>query len=364
MFCNQCGQPYPDGASYCSSCGSALPPAPSVTVPPIPSQAPAQAGVGTTQNASSFAGFWIRVAAHMVDGWVISGCALVGALACAALARLSGHEFGDGFLIGWCVASVGSLIYYPVLESSQRQGTIGKRLVGLIVTDTRGQRISLGRAIGRLLGKLLNGFTIGIGYLMVGLTAQKRGLHDFVAGTLVMKAAIPPRTATARAIVIVGVGSALLIPFMGIVAAIAVPGFLRARMAGNEASAIGALRAITTAQIAHHAACGGFAPDLPSLSRPEQFLDGDLTAARAVTHDGYTVTLARHPDATDVSTEIAGCEGSVNAYVATAVPVTPGTSGERHFAATPDGAIVWDLDGTFANPQPLTEKSRPRGRAQ
>jgi len=356
VFCTHCGQANPDGAKYCSSCGRALPPAPSLVVPSLPEEVTApsgirQSGVATTPNASSFAGFWIRVAAHMLDGWVLTGCALVGASAGAVLAGLSKHPLGDGALIGWVLVGIGSLAYYPVLESSQRQATIGKRVVGLTVTDTEGQRISLGRAIGRLLGKLLNGFTFGIGWLMVGVTAQKRGLHDFVAGTLVLKSATPPRTA--RAAVIIGASSLLVIPFVGIVAAIAIPGLLRARMAGNETSAIGALRAITNGQVAHLAACGGFAPDLPSLSRPEQFLAEDLTGAPVVTYHGYTITVIRDGSATDVPTDKPGCEGSINAYTATAVPVTQGTSGERHFSATPDGAIVWDLDGTFENPQKL-----------
>ena len=104
---------------------------------------------------------------------------------------------------------------------------------------------------------------------------------------------------------------------------------------------------------AHHEACGGYAADLPSLSRPRQFLAADLTSARSVSTHGYKLMLARHPSAAEVSDAPVGCEGTVTAYVATAVPVTPGTTGERHFAAGADGTIYWDMDERFADPKPL-----------
>jgi uncharacterized RDD family membrane protein YckC len=73
------------------------------------------------------------------------------------------------------------------MESSGSQGTVGKIMCGLRVTDTQGQRISFGRATGRYLAKILSALTLFIGYLMVAWTRQKRGLHDFIAGTLVVR---------------------------------------------------------------------------------------------------------------------------------------------------------------------------------
>jgi uncharacterized RDD family membrane protein YckC len=74
------------------------------------------------------------------------------------------------------------------MESSGSQATVGKMMCGLRVTDTQGQRISFGRATGRYFAKILSALTLFIGYLMVGWTRQKRGLHDFIAGTLVIRA--------------------------------------------------------------------------------------------------------------------------------------------------------------------------------
>ncbi len=79
------------------------------------------------------------------------------------------------------------LLYFPLFESSARQGTFGKQICGLAVTDTRGQRISFGRALGRYFAKFLSALVLGIGFLMVAFTPRKRGLHDLIAGTLVVR---------------------------------------------------------------------------------------------------------------------------------------------------------------------------------
>lgn len=80
-----------------------------------------------------------------------------------------------------------SWLYFAVMESSGLQGTVGKALLGLEVTDDRGHRISFGRATGRYWAKILSGLTLCIGFMMVGFTSRKRGLHDLVAGTLVLR---------------------------------------------------------------------------------------------------------------------------------------------------------------------------------
>jgi uncharacterized RDD family membrane protein YckC len=82
-------------------------------------------------------------------------------------------------VIGW--------IYFWFFESSSHQATPGKMALGIIVTDLNGSRISLGRAAARDLSKILSALTLGIGFLMIGFTDEKRGLHDYIAGTLVVK---------------------------------------------------------------------------------------------------------------------------------------------------------------------------------
>jgi uncharacterized RDD family membrane protein YckC len=120
-----------------------------------------------------YAGFWIRVGAYVIDAVVLVLPALV--------LRVT---FGQA---GSLVMVVVSWLYFATMESSGIQGTVGKALLGLEVTDRYGRRISFGRATGRYFAKVLSGLTLGIGYLMVGLSSRKRGLHDLVAGTLVVR---------------------------------------------------------------------------------------------------------------------------------------------------------------------------------
>jgi len=130
-------------------------------------------GVPTDTTTWAFGGFWIRVVAWVID-WIVTGIpvAVVRAIA-GPVAALP------------VVAAL--LLYFPLFESSARQGTFGKQICGLAVTDTRGQRISFGRALGRYFAKFLSALVLGIGFLMVAFTPRKRGLHDLIAGTLVVR---------------------------------------------------------------------------------------------------------------------------------------------------------------------------------
>ena len=74
------------------------------------------------------------------------------------------------------------------LERSRRQATLGKRIVGLKVTDLEGNRISFSRATARFLGTFLCDASCGIGYLMAAFSTRKQALHDMIAGTVVVRA--------------------------------------------------------------------------------------------------------------------------------------------------------------------------------
>jgi len=76
-------------------------------------------------------------------------------------------------------------LYYPVMESSRWQATLGKHLCGLTVVTTGGKRISFPRALVRFLAKILSGGLGIIGILIIARSSRKRGLHDMIAGTLV-----------------------------------------------------------------------------------------------------------------------------------------------------------------------------------
>lgn len=78
-------------------------------------------------------------------------------------------------------------LYYALFESSERQATPGKMALGIKVTNLQGNRISFLNATGRYFGKIISGLLFGFGYIMILFTEKKQGLHDLMAGTLVVK---------------------------------------------------------------------------------------------------------------------------------------------------------------------------------
>jgi type IV pilus assembly protein PilA len=144
----------------------------------------------------------------------------------------------------------------------------------------------------------------------------------------------------------------IVVAIIGIIAAIAIPGLLRARMAGNEASGIGSLRAINSGQAAYSSSCanGGYATVLEDLFKAPTggtgFISPDLATSNTV-KSGYTVNLAAStlPLAAKVTDKSLTCNTSgadaVSSYVATADPVTPQSSGTRYFATDTRGTIFY-----------------------
>jgi len=149
-----------------------------------------------------YAGFWIRFGAYLIDGIicavVIYGSLFIVILLGAALSPGSYSSYYSPYSSGtspvtgllvilWFIfAIVFSWLYYAYQESSPAQATLGKQAVGIIVTDTEGNRISLGKATGRWLAKILSALILCIGFIMIGFTDQKQGLHDMIASTRVV----------------------------------------------------------------------------------------------------------------------------------------------------------------------------------
>lgn len=138
-----------------------------------------------------YGGFWIRFVAYIIDTIVLI---IVGSIL--------GIVFGVGAMgmnvdpveplgAGYWAYNLASLLigigYFAGMESSSWQATLGKKAVGLVVTDANGQRISLLRGIGRYFAKILSALILLIGFIMVAFTERKQGLHDMIASTLVLK---------------------------------------------------------------------------------------------------------------------------------------------------------------------------------
>lgn len=145
----------------------------------------------------------------------------------------------------------------------------------------------------------------------------------------------------------------IVVAIIGIVAAVAVPGLLRARMSGNEASAIGSMRAISTAQHAYAEKCLGFAPVLTELRIAGNFLSPELTGAASVSKSGYNISVAPGAGNLVLPAQLAGCTAAGTSFVGTAVPWSVASTGKRAFA-TDERAAIWQ-DTTGAPPaQPFT----------
>jgi uncharacterized RDD family membrane protein YckC len=127
-----------------------------------------------------YAGFWRRVAAALIDGILVGVVSWIVTLIFSGISE--GAEVTAQILV--LIAAYG---YYAGMESSSYQATVGKIALGIQVTDLNGNRISFGRALGRNLAEILSALILGIGYIMVAFTPKKQGLHDMIAGTLVVQ---------------------------------------------------------------------------------------------------------------------------------------------------------------------------------
>jgi uncharacterized RDD family membrane protein YckC len=151
-----------------------------------------------------YADFGKRLLAYLIDT-VIVGAAFMVLFVIVLLmvgggAIFSGNEsIGDfaGAIAGFGIllfvllifgSIIGVWLYFAKSESSPSQATIGKRTMGIYVTDLQGQRLSFGRASGRFFSKLItNMIPFWIGWIMAAFTERKQALHDMIAGTLVLR---------------------------------------------------------------------------------------------------------------------------------------------------------------------------------
>jgi type IV pilus assembly protein PilA len=145
----------------------------------------------------------------------------------------------------------------------------------------------------------------------------------------------------------------IVVAIIGIIAAIAVPGLLRARISGNEASAIGSVRAIISAQADYNGLNRGYATDLADLAAicpgaTVPFISPDLST-NGVAKSGYTFTLANGLGGVPGPNDCLGTATSTT-FIVNADPQSLGTTGNRAFASNVGSAIWQDTSGA-----PLTE---------
>ena len=157
----------------------------------------------------------------------------------------------------------------------------------------------------------------------------------------------------------------IVVAIIGIIAAIAVPGLLRAPQSGNEASAIGSMRAINSAQSTFAASCGNgfYSPTLTNLGTAPAggtaFISPDLGVAASVTKSGYTVTMGSSSGV--AATAPASCNGLaagavVQGYNATGTPAAGG--GTRAFGSNTTGTIFQSVSQVALA---MTDTTAPAG---
>jgi uncharacterized RDD family membrane protein YckC len=178
--------------------------------PPLPSSSaelPGTAPGSTHQTSSSapstgavsYAGFWIRFVASMIDSIILlpinllltfpgANPRLVGFILFGSETATSQSEVVTTQIFASFLVCIISCIYISALLSSPWQATVGMKACGLKITDESGNRISFGRATGRWFAMWLSGCpTLLIGFLMIAWTSKNKGLHDLIARTLVVK---------------------------------------------------------------------------------------------------------------------------------------------------------------------------------
>jgi uncharacterized RDD family membrane protein YckC len=160
---------------------------------------------------AGYAGFWRRFGAGLIDGVVMGlifvliglvsgvGFAFTGGMVLAMLSRFGmiaqddeppppgGGDVWISLGVGAVIGIAACIVYHARMESSASQATIGKKALGLRVTDLDGRHISFRRALRRCAAKIVSCLTLSIGFLMAARTEKRQALHDIIAGTLVMK---------------------------------------------------------------------------------------------------------------------------------------------------------------------------------
>ena len=154
----------------------------------------------------------------------------------------------------------------------------------------------------------------------------------------------------------------IVVAIIGIIAAIAVPGLLRARQSGNEASAIGSVRAINSGETAFASSCGGggYAQSNADLYKAPAngapFISPDLEKADVTAKSGYIVDVNHNADMNNQTVLAAAstCNGSTAAseamYWVGAAPVSPGQTGTRRFGSDHRGTIYFSNTAALSNP--------------
>jgi len=179
-YCSECGQPWPEeelarfgDRLICANCKMAY-------------TQKLREGVASA-GTFTYAGFWTRFVAALLDGIILFMVSVVVQLAFTPMLRsgridLTLMALGAVYLVDMAAGAT-----YEGVFVSRFGATPGKMALQLKVVRPDGTPLSLGRAVGRYFAKIVSGIILAIGYIMAGFDPQKRALHDMMCDTRVIK---------------------------------------------------------------------------------------------------------------------------------------------------------------------------------
>jgi uncharacterized RDD family membrane protein YckC len=156
-------------------------------------------------DVMQYGGFWVRLVAYIIDyillsivSSIISSVIIFGSYGLSKYMDLLteiqttgtlNSSFWEFFRLSlWAgLAGLVIIIAYNTIAIGKWGKTIGKAALGLKVVKPDGSRVGYWRAFGRSVADYLNWFTLGLSFLIIAFTAKKRGLHDYIADTIVIK---------------------------------------------------------------------------------------------------------------------------------------------------------------------------------
>lgn len=182
MYCPKCGVKSYSEDVFCRACGASLnPPSLKENITKMDSYKG-----NAVLYKLSYAGFWKRFWALLIDGIILGPLLFYFRMLAATTDDIS------IFIKVYILTALAVLFYFSLMESSRYQATPGKMILGIVVTDLQGGRISFWRALGRNLGKIISDIILFIGFIIAGFTEKKQALHDIMAKCVVIdKSSVP-----------------------------------------------------------------------------------------------------------------------------------------------------------------------------
>ena len=199
MFCPKCGKETDASGKFCQWCGADI-----ASIPANPVATPEEE---ECPDIGIYAGLGRRFVAFIVDIIIIVLFDLVAMTVLGLTRGIQNSYFyfvqhvpveqlttegTMGSLLGSVIAAYGIILiiipwlFFAGFESSRSQATPGKLLMHIVVTDMTGNKPTFARVTLRHFAKFVSALIIFIGFLMIGLTQKRQGLHDRIAGCLVL----------------------------------------------------------------------------------------------------------------------------------------------------------------------------------